>query len=518
VAVDIIMVKVLYPRSDSISAKIVEPSDFESMLNHVRNHIINGLTIAASTGLSVTITSGKATVNGLICDNTTIATISGLTDNTVNYIYIQITRDSGSEAESWDFVVNTTGTTPTDSTFIGKATTSSGSVTTISYTDVNYDPLHISHEYFGDASDGDVTISSGTTTISEIKNYDNLTISSGATLTASADPLLIYVRNNLTIDGTIHMNGFISGGAGGYSSAAGTGGGGSNVGGSYQNGTGATYVAATVGTQGYNGKIPAKGGRSFGNAGSGGTGGDAGGQTWRGGSGGGGTSQQNNAQASYSALDSVFKNAFRFIGASQPLIASGAGGAGGQGAGEGGGGGSGGSAGYQAGNGGNGGTHPSTVSGGAGGNGGGTICIIARNIILNSGSSVTSNGTNGSGGSTGQIGDGANGTSSSLAGAGGGGGGASGSGGGGGAGGGGGLILMIYQNKTDNGGTITVTGGTGGTAGASAARHGNGGTGGTGYSGYAPGSNGSNGGNATGTLGAEDGEDGADGVIIYIPV
>lgn len=506
------MTKSLYPRSDSISAKVIEPSDFESMLSYVRNHIISGLTITASSGLSVTVSSGKATINGLICDNTSLETISGLTDNTVNYIYVKITRDAGSEAESWDFVTNTTGTTPTDATFIGKATTSSGSVISVSYTDVNYNPIHIPGVYFGDASDGDLTISSGTTTITEIKNYDNLTIANGATLTSSSDPLLIFVRNTLTLNGTIHMNGVINNGTGGYSSSAGTGGAATIGAGVGNAGTSAVYVQATVGIQGYNGKTPAKGGISSGSGGGGGDGGAS--YSYLKPAGGSGISEQSYKQSNVSALDSVFKNAFRFIGATQPLIASGAGGAGGQGAGSGGGGGSGYSQGYLTGAGGNGGH--TTATGGNGGAGGGTICIIARNIILNSGSSITSNGTNGTNGTNGVIGDGTNGGNSSLTAAGGGGGGASGSGGGGGAGGGGGLILMIYQSKTDNGATITVTGGTGGTGGTAAARHGNGGAAGTGQG---DANNATAGSNGNGTLAnGTSGEDGIVGVIVNIAV
>ena len=37
------MARVLYPRSDSISAKVVEPSDFEQMFSFIEDHITSGI-------------------------------------------------------------------------------------------------------------------------------------------------------------------------------------------------------------------------------------------------------------------------------------------------------------------------------------------------------------------------------------------------------------------------------------------------------------------------------------------
>ena len=77
--------------------------------------------------------------------------------------------------------------------------------------------------YFGDGSDGDVTIT-GTTSLPVakasgynyggsydgdmvVKNYNNLTIDAGATLTTASPTrgLLIYVKGNLVVNGTISM-------------------------------------------------------------------------------------------------------------------------------------------------------------------------------------------------------------------------------------------------------------------------------------------------------------------------
>lgn len=130
------MARVLYPRSDSISAKVVEPSDFEQMFSFIEDHISSGFTVTAGSGLSVDVSTGIIRLKGLVCENDASENVASLTDNTVNYIYVTLARDGNSEAESFSFTKNTTGTTPTDSLKIAKVTTSSGSVTAVSQTNL----------------------------------------------------------------------------------------------------------------------------------------------------------------------------------------------------------------------------------------------------------------------------------------------------------------------------------------------------------------------------------------------
>ena len=130
------MVRVLYPRSDSISAKVVEPSDFEQMFSFIEDHISSGFTVTAGSGLSVDVSTGIVRLKGLVCENDASENVASLTDNTVNYIYVTLARDGNSEAESFSFTKNTTGTTPADSLKIAKVTTSSGAVTAVSQTNL----------------------------------------------------------------------------------------------------------------------------------------------------------------------------------------------------------------------------------------------------------------------------------------------------------------------------------------------------------------------------------------------
>lgn len=127
------MAKAVYPRSDSISAKVVAPSDFEDMFGDVViDYIVNGFTVVAGSGLDVNVSSGKIRLKGLVVESTASENVGSLTDNTVNYLYAQLARDGNSEVESWDFTVNTSGSLPTDSVKIAKITTSSGVVTAVS--------------------------------------------------------------------------------------------------------------------------------------------------------------------------------------------------------------------------------------------------------------------------------------------------------------------------------------------------------------------------------------------------
>ena len=74
---------------------------------------------------------------------------------------------------------------------------------------------------FGDGFDGDFTTPVGppaTTTLTETKYFDDLTIAPGTTLTAP-QTMIIFVKGVLTVDGTINMDGL--GGSGGSAGSIG---------------------------------------------------------------------------------------------------------------------------------------------------------------------------------------------------------------------------------------------------------------------------------------------------------
>jgi len=130
------MSRILIPRSDSISVKIIEPSDFEKMFSSdiVRDYRKSGFAIVAGSGLSVDIALGTARVKGLYIEATASENVGSLTASSPNYIYITLARDSNSEAESWSFTKNTTGTTPADSFPLGTVVCGGSTVTTVDQT------------------------------------------------------------------------------------------------------------------------------------------------------------------------------------------------------------------------------------------------------------------------------------------------------------------------------------------------------------------------------------------------
>jgi microcystin-dependent protein len=126
------MAFILFPRSDSVSPKVIEPSDFEQMFDFLEDYVKSGFVVAAGSGLAVTVTSGYARLKGLVCHNDSTATVSSLTANNTNYLYLTLSRDGGSEALTFSITKNITGTTATDSMKIAKVICGASTVTSVS--------------------------------------------------------------------------------------------------------------------------------------------------------------------------------------------------------------------------------------------------------------------------------------------------------------------------------------------------------------------------------------------------
>ena len=138
------MTKVLIPRSDSVSAKVIEPSDFEELQSYVPDHVTSGFTVTAGSGLAVNITSGKIRLKGLYLNNTATESVTVTASNT-NHIYVKLARDSNQEAESWTFEANTTGNAPADSFKIATCVASGSAVTSVDQTflDTKREPAYV---------------------------------------------------------------------------------------------------------------------------------------------------------------------------------------------------------------------------------------------------------------------------------------------------------------------------------------------------------------------------------------
>lgn len=370
---------------------------------------------------------------------------------------------------------------------------------------------------FGDGSDGDVTISSGTTTLTRDMYYRNLTINSGTAIVPNG--YRIFVNKTLTNNGGISFNGN-NGGNGGNGSAGsgGMGGSGGSSGAAATALNGGTVASTSAqvacpssnGGNGGNTQAPgnnsgsvagASGGSLSSSIGTNSNAGVTGGIGGSGGAGGGGGAQAGGSGGyvtggsagtilSPTRKFSVFPNFVNFYDATttntgntyliqytgSPFVANSGGGSGGGG-------------------GGGGNSHAGRGGGGGGGCGGaggtaGTIVIYSRTVVNNG--HIRAIGGNGGNG-----GDGANGVATTDTGGAGGGGGT----GSGGMGGSGGVIVLVYSSLTGSS-NISVAGGSGGTRGANI------GTGG--------GTSGSGSAGSNGSLGTNGGS-GATGQIYYIP-
>ncbi len=425
------MAKILIPRSDSVSIKVIEPSDFEAFFSQdiINDYVKSGFALTAGSGLSVNIAIGLARLKGLFINNSTSSSKGSLTASSTNHIYITLARDSNSEAESWSFTSNTTGSTPTDSLLIGKAITNGSSVTSTDITTRETSPINLSNTTiplnsideatlkvsnapqnglflsaqsgntggltwasndFGNGSHGDVTISTDTTlgNSDNLRQYTNLTIDATKTLTCgttTGKKWIFFATDSITINGTLNLNGVGAAGGNGGSGGGGGAGGSTSVG-----GTGNDGGAGGTGGDGYNQSSIAGGT----NAAEGGSGGNS--YTFANHAGGSGGAGNGGGGSASSIIDTTDESNWELkILVFNQLIHYGAGGNGGEGGGGGGGGGSHGAAG---GNGGTGG------SGGAGGNGGGCIILCAPTITFGTNGAITCAGLAGSNGNSGATG------------------------------------------------------------------------------------------------------------------
>ena len=216
------MAKILIPRSDSVSVKVIEPSDFEAFFSQdiINDYVKSGFALTTGSGLSVNIALGLARLKGLFINNSTSSSKGSLTASNVNYIYVTLARDSNSEAESWSFTSNITGTTPTDSLFIGTATTNGSSVTSTDIT--SRTSLATPSKRFGTGVDGAKTTTDGETfSAGDHKQYTTFTVPVSTTLNLGKN-ILIYASESITINGTIDAIGEGSTGGSGSGGTAGT--------------------------------------------------------------------------------------------------------------------------------------------------------------------------------------------------------------------------------------------------------------------------------------------------------
>lgn len=278
---------------------------------------------------------------------------------------------------------------------------------------------------FGDGSDGDVVISADTTLTRDMY-YENLTVN--ATKVLSPAGYRIFVRDTLTLNGTIRRNG--NNGNNGSSSSGASGAAGGTGGAALADGYLKGAPAGGNGSAGGDFNVSAAGGGNGSNvanslsASNGALGGNGADTGFGNGTGGQGVTTPSNVKL----IANWHLATLLDIGATGTTIkfnpsassGGGSGGAGSNGNNDGGGG------------------------GGGAGSGGGVLAIYAKTIVISATGAIQANGGNGGNGGNG-VGDGSN----------------AGGVGGGGGGGNGGILILAYNSLT-NAGAITASGGTGG--------------------------------------------------------
>ena len=311
--------------------------------------------------------------------------------------------------------------------------------------------MHIAGQrYVGDGSDGALSVTSGTTTISSsVKRYTSMSISAGATLAfGTVGKFIIYCQGDFTLNGTLSLGNKVGTSPTTFDSSAGSTGDG-NPGGAAGVvnaplfGSFSVVKLDWIGSEGSNGGVGKT--NSYGNGGGGGGGGSllvAGGAGGNGGVSGGATAGAGGAAGVGKCAVIIFVGGTITFGASSSIVGTGNSGSVGAG-----------------------GSFPTNSSGSGGGGGGasGFVMIFGnKEATITTGATVTL-----VGGAGGAGGAGAGGTN--------------GGGGGGGGGGSGGVFVLLCNGTLSNSATISVSGGAGGAGGAG------------GNAGGAAGANGSNG-------------------------
>lgn len=126
------LARTLTPHADTdVSLQVIQASHWEGYVGHfIPDHVRSGFNITDAGGLNANVASGTAYVIGCkaISDGTEVLALTG---SSTNYVFIQVSRDGANEPASWAFVVNTTGTPPSNSMKIAEVVTGVSTISNI---------------------------------------------------------------------------------------------------------------------------------------------------------------------------------------------------------------------------------------------------------------------------------------------------------------------------------------------------------------------------------------------------
>ena len=203
------MARTLIPRSDSVSAKIIEPSDFENLFSSdiVQDYIKSGFTLSAGSGLACNVSTGVIRFKGLYLENDATEAVGSLTASTTNSIHVKLARDGNGEAESWSFSLSSSGETM----LLGQAITDGSGVTSVTTTGraTEKPSLFALNTELGGGTAGDILYSNGTNWTKIAKGSDGqyLKLASGVpTWTTHTTPTTTITHQHDVLGTTISHN------------------------------------------------------------------------------------------------------------------------------------------------------------------------------------------------------------------------------------------------------------------------------------------------------------------------
>ena len=194
------MTKILFPKTDNVSPKIIAPSDWESYFSFLKDYVETGLELTSKDATKLTLSIGKARLKGYVIINTEELEV---TKTHGIHAYLQLIRYLG-EGSDWQIVFDDKENLE-DSIYLGTVQLNEdGTGFDVDSTGRVSDPFTGVAEH-PEGIFGNVVVSEDQ--VLENGIYTGLTINEGVTCTSTSDILYLDINGTFTLNGTINCSG-----------------------------------------------------------------------------------------------------------------------------------------------------------------------------------------------------------------------------------------------------------------------------------------------------------------------
>lgn len=194
------MTKILFPKTDNVSPKIIAPSDWESYFSFLKDYVETGLELTSKDATKLTLSIGKARLKGYVIINTEELEV---TKTHGIHAYLQLIRYLG-EGSDWQIVFDDKENLE-DSIYLGTVQLNEdGTGFDVDSTGRVSDPFTGVAEH-PEGIFGNVVVSEDQ--VLENGIYTGLTINEGVTCTSTSGILYLDVNGTFTLNGTINCSG-----------------------------------------------------------------------------------------------------------------------------------------------------------------------------------------------------------------------------------------------------------------------------------------------------------------------